>query len=150
MTEIPRGDIATDLVEYLVLVLPGLHAVEKICAELTRVVDSSAIRILDMVVVTVDEHGSADVMEAGAIGCLAALQDASRFAGVLLSRHDIELVSLALRPQSAAVIIVAEDRWAEPLSVAARAVGGEVRAGERITRQRVESALAHAIEIKEE
>ncbi len=150
MTESPRDDIATDLVEYLVLVLPGLLALETICAELTRVVDSSAIRILDMVVVSVDDNGAVDVMETESIGCLAALQSASRCADVLLSRHDIELVSLALRPQSAAIIIVAEDRWAEPLSLAARAAGGEVHAGERIARQRVELALARPSEVEEE
>ena len=143
MTKPTRDEIATDLVEYLVLVLPGLHAVEAICAELTRIVERSAIRILDMVVISVDENGSVDVTEAEAIECLAALYNVSERAGVLLSRHDIELVALALKPLSAAIVVVVEDRWAESLSMAARAAGGEVRAGERIARQRVELALAH-------
>ena len=64
--------------------------------------------------------------------------------GALLSRHDIELVSLALQPGDCAIVLVAEDRWAEPLAVAARGLGGEVRAGERIARERVEAALVRA------
>jgi hypothetical protein len=39
------------------------------------------------------------------------------------------------------VVLVAEDRWAVPLAAAAQALGGEVRAGERIARERVEAAL---------
>jgi len=149
MLETPRPDIATDLVEYLVLVLPNLHAVATIAEELSRVVATSAIRILDVVVVSFDEDGMAEIMEAESIECLAPLRSASPCAGVLLSRHDIELVSLALRPPNAAVIIVAEDRWAESLSVATRAAGGEVQAGERIARHRVELALAHATQGQE-
>jgi hypothetical protein len=70
--------------------------------------------------------------------------------GTLLSRHDLDLVALALQPGDCAVVIVAEDRWAEPLAVAARALGGEVRAGERIARERVEAALARARHIHKE
>ena len=144
MTERSRPDIATDLVEYLVLVLPGLDAVPGIADELTLAVASSAIRILDMVVIRVDADGNAEVIEAESIESLAPLETEIPCAGVLLSRHDIELVALALRAPNVAIIVVAEDRWAESLSLAARAAGGEVRAGERIARQRVELALAHA------
>jgi hypothetical protein len=118
--------------------------------ELARIVDSSAIRILDMVIVVVDKDGVAEVREAESVEGLAGLRDASSFSGVLLSRHDIELVALALQPDSAAVIVVVEDRWAEPLSAAAHSAGGEVRAGERIGQQRVEAALARARNVEQE
>jgi hypothetical protein len=149
MIKPPRHGISTDLVEYLVLVIPGLHSIAMIADELTRVVAGSAIRILDMVVVSFDEHGTLTVTESESIESLAALHDSSSCAGVLLSRHDIEMVALTLRAPSAAIIVVAEDRWAESLSSAARAVGGEVRAGERIARQRVELALARSTEVEE-
>jgi Family of unknown function (DUF6325) len=150
MREPPHAGIATDLVEYLVLVVPGPDALATIGPELVRVVDSSAIRILDMVVVVVGEDGQADVIEADSVETLGVLRNASPCVGALLSRHDIELVSMALEPDSAAIIVVVEDRWAEPLSAAARAAGGEVRAGERIGRQRVETALTRAIDVEEE
>ena len=62
--------------------------------------------------------------------------------GVLLSHHDLSLIALALAPGDGAIVVVAEDRWAEHLAAAAHAVGGEIRAGERIARTRVEAALA--------
>ena len=77
---------------------------------------------------------------------LAGIREAASCYGVLLSRHDVELVSLALQPGHCAVVLVAEDRWAEPLATAAHAVGGEIRAGERISRHRSRPALARAAE----
>ena len=144
LPEEPTGEaaIATDLVEYIVLVVPDLQALATIGSELVRSVDNSTIRILDVVIVSVGDDGSATVIEAGSVEGLGALPGLSRCFGVLLSRHDVELVALALQPGSAAIVVVVEDRWAESLSVAARAAGGQVHAGERIGRERVEAALA--------
>ena len=141
-----RHDIATDLVEYLVLVIPGPHALASIGPELERIVESSAIRLLDVVVVEVDQDGTPQLLEVDSVPNLAGIRQAASCYGVLLSRHDVELVSLALQPGHCAVVLVAEDRWAEPLAAAAHAVGGEIRAGERISRHRVEAALARAAE----
>ena len=136
-----QADIATDLVEYLVLMIPGPQALSEVGPDLVRVVDSAVIRILDLVVVSIDERGRPEVVEIDSIAGLDDLIDVTACRGFLLSRHDIELVSLAMRPGDCAVVLVAEDRWAEPLATAARALGGEVRAGERIARERVEAAL---------
>jgi hypothetical protein len=145
------GSIATDLVEYLVLVVPGREGLSSIAPELVRTVDSSAIRILDLVVVSIRSDGTTDLVDTGSIPGMAGLQRSiGDSAGVLLSGHDIELVAFALRPGDCAVILVAEDRWAEPLAAAARAAGGEIRAGERIARRRVEAALAGEHEHPEE
>lgn len=134
-------DIGPDLVEYLVLLVPGPHALGELGPGLAQAVESAAIRVLDIVVVTVDEHGTIETSEVDGVVGLEAVRAASAFYGVLLSRHDIELVALALEPGDCAVVLVAEDRWAEPLAAAARAAGGELRAGERIARDRIEAAL---------
>jgi hypothetical protein len=116
-----------------------------VAPELVRTMESSAVRILDLVVVSVGSDGEAEVVESDSIpGWTGVQRSISGSVGVLLSRHDLELVAFALRPGDCAVVLVAEDRWAEPLAAAARAVGGEVRAGERIARERVEAALAGA------
>jgi hypothetical protein len=62
--------------------------------------------------------------------------------GGMLSDNDIALASHALRPRTAGIVLVTEDRWAAPLSVAARRAGGLIVAGERIPPSRVEQALA--------
>ena len=141
-----RDDIATDLVEYLVMVIPGPHALASVGPELERIAESSAIRLLDVVVVNVDQDGTPQLLEVDSVPDLAGIRQAASCYGVLLSRHDVELVSLALQPGHCAVVLVAEDRWAEPLAAAVHAVGGEIRAGERISRHRVEAALARTAE----
>ena len=150
MTPIDPTDIATDLVEYVVVLVSGPDALAIIGPELLRVVDTSAIRILDLAVVRVDATGASELVELAAIEGIDDVRAAIACYGVLLSRHDIDLVALALAPGDCAIVVVAEDLWAAPLALAARTVGGEVRAGERIARDRVEAALARVARIREE
>jgi Family of unknown function (DUF6325) len=141
--ESPRHeDIMTDLVEYFVVVVRDTESLETMVPALAEVVRSSAIRILDLVAVTTDSNGVARFLEVDTIGSFDGLRRPDTEIGGLLSSHDIDLVSLALAPDSTAIVLVVEDRWAEPLSAAARQSGGEVLAGERIPRTRVEAALA--------
>jgi hypothetical protein len=137
-----RPDVATDLVEYMVVLVPGTDALAAIGAELVEAVASSAIRILDLVVVTLDDQGQLELADADTIRELDPVREVTASWGIILSRHDLELVALALEPGSCAVVLVAEDRWAEPLASVVRTFGGEVRAGERIARERVEAAFA--------
>jgi hypothetical protein len=60
----------------------------------------------------------------------------------MLSEHDIGLAALALRPGTAGMVLVTEDRWATPLSRAAQRAGGQIVGGERIPASRIETALA--------
>ena len=63
--------------------------------------------------------------------------------GVRIAHEEVSPVRQVLRRVwIAAIVLVVEDRWAGPLSAAARDSGGEVLAGERIPRLRVEAALA--------
>jgi hypothetical protein len=62
--------------------------------------------------------------------------------GGMLTDHDIALASIALRPGTAGILVVTEDRWAESLSAAAQRAGGQIIAGERIPPARVNQALA--------
>jgi len=137
----PSHEVVTDLVEYFVVVVRDSEALEKLIPALVEVVHSSAIRILDLVAVATDGNGVARFLEMDEITNSDELQLLDTPLGGLLSSHDIDLVSLALAPDSTAIILVAEDKWAEPLSAAARQSGGEVLAGERIPRGRVEAAL---------
>ena len=142
--------VATDLVEYLVLVIPDVDALATVGAELVDAVAAAAIRVLDLVVVAIDAEGAVQLVELDAIPDLDAVRQPTAGWGVVLSRHDIELIALALEPGSCAVVIVVEDRWAERLGAAVRGFGGEVRAGERIARDRVEAALAQPDDRREE
>jgi len=135
-------EVSSDLVEYFVVLVESRESLVKVVPALAELVESQSIGILDVVVVASDAAGHVEAIEVDAIDNLVALHGLDGTFGGLLSRHDIELVSLALPPSSAAIVLVAEDRWAQPLSVAARSAGGKVLAGERIGRERVEAALA--------
>ena len=137
----PSEGVVTDLIEYFIIAVPDLDSLAVLAPALAELVQRAAIRILDLVVVVKDVAGSITALELDAVDTLAALRGLESDVGGMLSDHDIALASVAVRPGSAGVIVVTEDRWAEPLSVAAQRAGGQIVAGERVPASRVESAL---------
>ena len=89
-----------------------------------------------------DANGAVSLLELDAVDSMGALGGLDRHVGAMLSDHDIELASLALRAGTTGVIIVTEDRWAKPLSTAAQRAGGQIIAGDHIPPSRVELVLA--------
>jgi Family of unknown function (DUF6325) len=142
----PDG-VVSDLVEYVIVAVPNLDSFDTLAAALLQVVNSAAVRILDLVVVLKDGEGVVTALELDAVESMAPLRELVGEAGRMLSEHDVELASFALRPGTAGLVLVTEDRWAEPLSAAARHAGGQIVAGERIPASRVESALAEQPDI---
>jgi hypothetical protein len=129
----------SDLVEYLVVAVPDLESLEDLAVALVQIVDSAAIRILDLVVLEKDREGRVTTLELDAVASMAPLRGMAF--DRLLSEHDIGLASLALQPGTAGVVLVTEDRWAAPLSTAAQHAGGRIVGGERIPATTVEAAL---------
>jgi hypothetical protein len=134
-------EVATDLVEYLVIAAPDRESLASLVPALTDLVESERIRVLDMVVVVRDSDGTIEMCEVDRVDSVAALAGLQRDVGGMLSEHDIALASLALGPNSAGIVVVSEDRWAAPLSAAARDAGGSIVGGDRIPASRVEAAL---------
>ena len=124
----------TDLVEYLVVVAQDLDSLGIVAAAIAELVATETIQILDLVAVAKadDSDASLSVFEFESVPSLAALRDVEGEVGGLLSDRDIDRAAAVLEPGTAAIILVAEDRWARPLSAAARLAGGRVIAGERI------------------
>jgi hypothetical protein len=135
-------DVATDLVEYIIVAVPGLESLVGLAPALAELVEREAIRILDLVVVVKSAGGAVTQLELDDVDGMAALRALDDGIGGLLSDHDIELASLALRAGSTGVILVTEDRWAEPLSAAAQRAGGQIVAGDRIPPAWVETVIA--------
>jgi hypothetical protein len=147
MPEVPpprerSGEVVTDLVQYLMVVVPDVDSLRGVASGLAALVDSKAIRILDLVVVARDSDGAVQVLELEEVPSLTGLAEVEGEVGGLLSVHDIQLISLALHPGAVGVVVVTEDRWAVALSESARQVGGVIIAGEHIPPSRVEAALA--------
>lgn len=129
-----------DLVEYVVLALPALSSTLPVADALHELVASSRIRILDIVGVRSDATGRVEAVEAELMPGLGSLQETRGRDVGLLSNDDIALAYRGLPAGSAALIVVAEDRWPEQLADAARASGGRIVGGDRIPRHRLEQS----------
>ena len=82
------------------------------------------------------------VLELDAVQSMSSVRNLDiEVGGGMLSEHDLELASFALKPGMPGVVLVTEDLWAKSLSTAARRAGGQIVAGERIPASRVEAAL---------
>lgn len=143
----PAGDdVATDLVQYLIVSAPDLGSLATLTPVLAALVDTDTMRILDAVVITRDRDGAVDLAELEAVDGLAELADDCVLTGELLTDRDIELASIPVVAPSAALVLVTEDRWAGQLAAVTSQAGGHILAGERIPAARVEAALADARE----
>jgi hypothetical protein len=129
-----------DLVEYVVIRLPDLSSSLTVARAMKSLVESSRIRILDLVGVVIDDLGQYDVTEPELVAALADLRGVDGEVGGVLSEGDIAIACHALPPRSSALILVAEDLWAQELADAARSGGGQIVGGERIPRHRLEQA----------
>ena len=141
MTESQADRVGADLVEYLIVAAPSIDMCEPVAIALAGLVEQELIRILDVVVIARDDAGTATVHEIDALPGMAALGRVVARARGLLTAHDVELAATAVPAATVGIVIVTEDRWAEPLAQAARDVGGRIVGGERIQRARVELAL---------
>lgn len=149
MQPLPRSGSSTeddtvtadlDLVEYFVVTVGSLSSTVPVADALRELVQSGALRILDVVGVMTSPDGSHAVVEPEILTGFAELRDTAGDVGAVLSEDDIALACSAMPPGTSALIVVAEDRWAALLAEAARASGGQVAGGERIPRHRLEQA----------
>jgi len=109
--------------------------------ELSSLVDTEMIRVIDLVVLRRGDDGTMDVVE------YEELRDRSGFVPVdgtlaeLLSDRDIEAAAATLAPTASGMIIVFENTWAAPLIATLRAGGERVVAGGRIPTLDLAAAL---------
>jgi hypothetical protein len=133
--------IDTSLVECLVVVVPEMTSLGSVAAVLVELVETATIRILDLVVVTRrrSDH-EVQILEPEASESLREMLIPRELDG-LLSENDIALAATSLLPGAVGLVMLIEDRWASPLSSAAKRAGGLVLGGQRIPRARIEAAL---------
>jgi hypothetical protein len=144
MGDAEHTDVDADLVEYLIVAVPNLDSLARLVPALAEMARTGIIRILDVVALARTSDGAVEVLEFEAVASLAPLAEVKGQVGRLLSENDIALASIAIRPDSAGLVLVTEGRWAEPLSTAAQQAGGRILAGERVPPSRVEAALAES------
>jgi hypothetical protein len=130
-------------VDFLILEYP-LHADGTSTAQaLSALVDQGVVALYDLMVVRKEADGSAREIDLGSSSPDLPVAFAA-FVGSrsgLLGPDDVDEAANALEPDTSAVVIVYENRWAVPFVTAARAEGVEVVASARLTAQEIMRSL---------
>jgi hypothetical protein len=132
-------------VDYIVVEFPADNAnfSGAMADELKKLMDSGAIRVLDLVMVTKSDDGTVEAAELrdhdeSDVGELRSLEaDLS----LLLALEDVERVGAELEPGSTAAVFVWENTWAGPLGSAIRHSGGQLISAGRIPTQALIAAV---------
>jgi hypothetical protein len=131
-------------VDYLVVGFPAERAnfSGEMASELTALIDSNTIRVLDLVIITTGDDGSVEAAELrdvddSELGELRALEGDL---AVLLAEEDIEEIGATLEPGSTAMVLVWENTWAAPFGSAVRRSGGQLVTTGRIPAQAMVAA----------
>ncbi len=132
-------------VEYIIVGFEGNEFNGQIVPELTALVDSGQIRILDLIFISKDDQGELTAFEYDELEAFAGLAPAAGESMGLLNDEDIEMAAEVLEPSSSAAFLVWEDLWAAPFAKAIRDSGGTLVAGERIPHQIVAEAIAQSV-----
>ena len=144
MTQMDVGPI-----DFLAVELPGAKLQGRGLDALVDLTDRGIIRILDLVVVQVDENGftAVELTDLDGDGEL----DLAVFVGVrsgLLDDEDVAQSAGLVDPGNAVALLVYENTWAGPFVSAMREAGAEVVASGRIPAEDVVAAL-EALEASE-
>ena len=126
----PRGDDdVLGPIGYLIVEYPGTGKMKgDAFVELLNLVDRGLIRVIDLQFVMRAADGSLAVMELSDIDADGQF-DFGLFAGVssgLLDESDLSEAANAIEPNSAAAIMVYENRWAAPFTKALRDAGASL------------------------
>lgn len=129
-------------VDYLVVEFPAGEArfTGEMVAELGRLVAAGTIRILDLLVLTMDEDGTVEALELEDLD-MSELAELEVELAELLAEEDIAHLGAAMEPGTTAGVLVWENRWAAPFGSAARRAGGQLIASGRIPVQALLAAI---------
>jgi uncharacterized membrane protein len=135
-------------VELLVVKFPGNQFKGEIAPALTELVESSAIRVIDILFVNKDENGKVEMVEINDLDDdnYAVFDPIVSDVTSMLNEDDVEAFSEALGPNSSAALLLFEDTWATRFRDALENAKAELVLSERIPRAVIEHFLAERTE----
>ena len=133
-------------VDYLVVEFPAgaQNFSGEMAAELARLSESGAIRILDLLILQKNEDGSVDGIEIDEVGDSSGpdeLLTLEADIAEILAAEDVEHLAEAMLPGSVAGVLVWENVWAAPFASATRRSGGQLIATGRIPIQAIAASM---------
>ena len=141
MTDGPLDELGP--VDYAVVEFPAGQSnfTGEMAAELLALVDSGAIRVIDIRILTKDEDGSIEAMELSDVEDLGPLQALEAELAELLAEEDVAHLAAAMDPGSTAGVLIWENLWAAKFASAARRSGGQLIANGRIPIQAIIASI---------
>lgn len=123
-------------VDYVVVEFPADKAnfSGEMAAELRGLIESGAVRLLDLLFLRKNLDGSVEGFESHDFGDgeLDELRALETELAMLLAEEDVESIGAALEPGSVAAVLIWENAWAAPFGSAVRRSGGQLVASGRI------------------
>ena len=141
MTEVPLDELGP--VDYIVVEFPAGASsfTGEMAAELRALVDSGAIRVIDVLILTKDADGTVEAAELSDIAELGELQAIEAELAELLAAEDVDNLAAAMEPGSTAGVLIWENLWATPFASAVRRSGGQLIANGRIPIQAIIASI---------
>ncbi len=141
MTEVSLDELGP--VDYVVVEFPAGASsfTGEMAAELRALVDSGAIRVIDVLILTKDADGTVEATELSDIGELGELQAIEAELAELLAAEDVDHLAAAMEPGSTAGVLIWENLWAAPFASAVRRSGGQLIANGRIPIQAIFASI---------
>ena len=129
-------------VDYLVIEFPADKSVfnGEMAAELTALIESGTIRLLDLLVIHKDEDGTFEAYEMDDLG-LDETRELEAHVAEILAADDVAMLAEAMENGSTAGVLVWENAWAAPFASAARRAGGQLVASGRIPIQAIAASI---------
>jgi len=130
-------------VDYIIVEFPAgaSNFTGEMAKELLALVDSGTIRVIDILILTKDEHGSVEATELSEISELGPLQTVEAQLAELLAADDVDHLAAAMEPGSTAGVLIWENLWAAPFAAAVRGSGGQLIANGRIPIQAIIASI---------
>jgi hypothetical protein len=131
-------------VELLVVKFPGNQFTGELAPELTRLVESGTINVIDLVFIHKDADGNTNVVELNDL----SPEESTPFTQVvreqeeLIGDDDIWRFAALLEPNSSAGLLLFENAWAATFAHGLRNAGAEVILNERIPYAVIEDLVA--------
>jgi hypothetical protein len=130
-------------VDYLVVEFPAGRSnfTGEMAAELTSLVDTGTIRVLDFLVLHKSDDGTVEAFEIDDLDELDELRMLEGGIAEILAAEDVAPLAAAMENGSTAGVLVWENSWAAPFASAARRAGGQLIATGRIPIQAILASL---------
>ena len=130
-------------VDYLVVEFPPgkSNFTGEMAAELVKLADDGAIRLLDLIILTKDGDGAVEAIELNDLEDMGELAVLEAEIADLLAVEDVVHLAEAMEPGTVAGVLVWENTWAAPFASAARRSGGQLIASGRIPIQAIVASL---------